>query len=236
MKIEITTVKMQDGTTKLKIISPYAPDLPAAFKRLGGKWSPAARAWYLDPRDGPKVREILAAAFGAPGEDTMTLRVDLALASDEGEDRSEFRACGRTLAWRRGRDAAVTLGEGVIIVAGGFHAWGGSVKRPSIGYFPGTILEVRDVPRTLAERYMATSSGVTVVSQSAPTPASPPDPVQMRDYATADDAARAIVETGLRELAKKCHPDVGGNVDDMKTLNQAADQLRQMLKLAQEVS
>jgi hypothetical protein len=167
MKIEISTVKMQDGSTKLKVVSPYAPELPAAFKRLGGKWSPTAQAWYLDPRDEERVRDILRATFGAPGEDTMTLRVNLSVAKNESTKQNEFRACGRTLAWRPCRDYAVRLGEGVIIVEGGFRSSAGSAKHPSIGYFEGTILEVRDVPRSLAEAYLATSPGVTIVSQSA---------------------------------------------------------------------
>jgi len=115
----------------------------------------------------------ITTAFGAPGEDTMTLRVDLSVANEESENHNEFRACGRTLAWRPGRHAAVRLGEGVIIAAGGFHASGGSMRNPTLADLPGTILEVRDVPRSLAEAYAATSRGVTIVSQSAPTPAAP---------------------------------------------------------------
>lgn len=39
-----------------------------------------------------------------------------------------------------------------------------------------------------------------------------------------------IVTTGYRTLAKQNHPDIGGNADDMKRINSAAEELRLLLR------
>ena len=45
-----------------------------------------------------------------------------------------------------------------------------------------------------------------------------------------DSAAMAIVNTGYRALARAYHPDLGGNPEVMKTLNQTKRELVDLLK------
>src|SRR5262249_34583730 len=77
---------------------------------------------------------------------------------------------GRVLAQRPGRDDRVQLGEGVVVVAGGFPARGGSAKNTCVDPRPGTVLEVRDFPVALA-RKLAGGRGkpaVTIVTPVDP--------------------------------------------------------------------
>ena len=73
--------------------------------------------------------------------------------------------------------------------------------------------------------------------QHAPNPPAKPDrppsarPVKA-DWSDVDGAAAAIVAAGYRELARRCHPDVGGSHATMSLLTQAKRQLSQILDLA----
>ena len=65
------------------------------------------------------------------------------------------------IAERRGRDEAVRLGDGVVIVEGRFGRSGGSAKYPALAP-DGVVLEVRDVPASL----VAEDDTVTIVSEA----------------------------------------------------------------------
>ena len=63
----------------------------------------------------------------------------------------------------------------------------------------------------------------------------PSGPVRAGKFADVDGAAAAIVSLGYRELAKRNHPDAGGDHQTMSLLTQAHKQLRQILDLAKGV-
>lgn len=63
------------------------------------------------------------------------------------------------------------------------------------------------------------------------TPVAPVAPPPPSDFTTMDEAARAIIKAGHIALAKKYHPDVGGQPGTMAALNQAKDQLNEVLDL-----
>lgn len=68
-------------------------------------------------------------------------------------------------------------------------------------------------------------------------PAVPPAPKPDRragpsKFADIDAAAAAIVSAGYRELAKRCHPDLGGDHNSMSLLTQAKTQLVKILEIA----
>jgi hypothetical protein len=86
--------------------------------------------------------------FGDENEPLVT--VQLRLGPCYGLDELLFG--GRVIARRRYRDAAVLLGEGVIILSGGFPSRGGSMKHPRLAPLDNTILQVRDVPVSLATK------------------------------------------------------------------------------------
>ncbi len=147
MEISITKIEGIDGE-KIVAVTPYNPDWPALAKRIGGRWNPEIKAWTFNPRDEDKVRELAIRLFGTDGETgmaaTVTVQYDIYSAFNNYTD--DCWLFGRKIAWRPKRDDTVRLGDGVIILKGGFKPSGGSMKYPEIAPLDGTILEIRDVP------------------------------------------------------------------------------------------
>ena len=72
-------------------------------------------------------------------------------------------------------------------------------------------------------------------NRCAPPPPSVPKadtPPKSARFGDVDGAAAAIVSAGYRELAKRHHPDAGGDHRSMSLLTQAKSQLQQILKMA----
>jgi hypothetical protein len=160
----MSEITIQPDGGRLCLSSPYHPDLPAKARALGGRFDPATRRWSFDPRDEARVRDLAREVYGTDGQpgDTVTVRLDLAKSS-LGTGRQTIYLAGRQIAHRPGRDAAVRLGEGVIIVDGGFRSRGGSMKYPALAWEDGTVLEVRDLPAGHAD---LAGRGVTLIDQT----------------------------------------------------------------------
>jgi hypothetical protein len=162
------SVKVVTTGTTTTLHSPYDPTLPSKARAIGGRWNGAAKAWQFDARDEPRVRELAIEVYGSDGSDgsdtgqpTVTVRVPVTGVDDE------FRVAGRRLAHRPGRDDAVRLAPGVVIVTGGFSPSGGSVKNPRLEEDEGTVLEVRDVPALQAQRMVAEAGGGEILGDAA---------------------------------------------------------------------
>lgn len=144
---DIQIISLDNGRIALQ--SPYHPDIPSRAKNIGGRWNSTRKQWTFDARDESAVRDLAREIYGTDGSqaaDLVTIRVGV----DRDADSSDtWFAYGRQIAHRRGRDEQVRLGEGVVIVEGGFPRSGGSVKYPQLRAESGTVLEIRDVPRTL---------------------------------------------------------------------------------------
>lgn len=158
--------------SKVTASSPYNPELPSSAKALGGRWDAAARVWTFDARDEQRVRELYRTVYGTDGtaSDVVTIRATAAAlaraTSGQWRATTVFLA-GREVAHVRGRDSGATLGEGVVVVEGWVSS-GGSVKNPRVDWGKSTVLEIRDVPRGLAEALAADAeSGVAIVEASA---------------------------------------------------------------------
>jgi len=141
--------------------TPYHPDLPKRFKALGGKWHSDAGVWTFDIRDEARVRAVVEDVFGSLEESgrLVTLRYKVTNASG-----NPVRLAGRVIAERRGRDSAVALGRGVVVVEGYFPNSGGSRNNPSIGlhYGDAVIVEIRDVDANVAAKMVA--EGAEIIS------------------------------------------------------------------------
>lgn len=152
--VTLAQTKMKDGSTKLQLKTPYTPDLPAKCRAIGGKWGSGDKAWYFDTRDADRVRALCVQAFGIdplaePDEqpELVTVRLNM----DAFNTRAaELWLFGREIVSQPSRDGRTRLGENVVIVSGGFLG-GGSRANPAMNAKDGTVLEVRDVPRQLAE-------------------------------------------------------------------------------------
>jgi hypothetical protein len=150
----VTITLTTDNSAKLKLITPYVPYLPARYRALGGKWNPIEKAWYFDPRDSDRVRDLCVEVFGIDplaGPDEQPEMVTVRLHMDAWETRtSEIWLFGRDIVSQPSRDAPTRFGRGVVVVHGEF-AGGGSRANPAMNAQPGTIIEIRDVPRPLAD-------------------------------------------------------------------------------------
>ena len=135
---------------KVTVKAPYHPRFVSRAKGLGGKWSPSKRAWEFDVRDEDAVRRLCRDVYGTDGDDNVPLVTVRYTITSVDADKQSLYKFGRLIARRRGRDIRVSLGDGVVIVEGKFAPTGGSAKYPAIGG-EGVVLEVRDVPATLAE-------------------------------------------------------------------------------------
>jgi len=187
------TVKVTVLNSKIKVETPYHPNFPPAAKNLGGgaKKENGTWAWYFDPRDEASVRDLCRDLFGTDGTDEpdlVTLRVTL-----DGEQSREIWIGGRCVARRPGRDAPVRLGDNVVIVSGCFPPSGGSAKYPKTMNHSSdpVVLEVRDVPESLARRE-AEEPNIEIVGEL------PPEPVTVTlSPGIAEHLSAIELETGL---------------------------------------
>lgn len=154
-----TTVTITNDGTTVTLQAPYSADLPARAKAAGGRFQAATKSWLFDVRDAATVAAIARDIYGTDGSDAdeapVTIRVTDLKGMVDHHDFREAHLLGRTLARRRTRGAAVQLGDGVVVVAGEFPATAGSQKWPALTqdiYCAGITLEVRDLPRSAAER------------------------------------------------------------------------------------
>jgi len=149
---------LQDGTKQLKLTSPYHPDLPSRARAIGGRWNSLTKTWRFDVRDARRVRDLCLQIYGQdplaePDEapELLTVRLDL----DRFERGQDLWLFGREICTRPGRDYTVRLGQGVILLSGGFPSYGGSMRHPELAPNDGTLLEVRDVPKPLVDDLLA---------------------------------------------------------------------------------
>lgn len=154
-------MKVKRTAHQIQVESPYNPDLPASARRLGGKWDGTKKIWFFDLRDEARVEELYRSIYGewpvegatGPAE-TVTLKVTIGSRWWEVKHGGIF-LCGRQVARATGRDSGATLGGGVVVLSGKGFESGGSVKNWSTCGAPGTVFEIRDIPRILAEEEIA---------------------------------------------------------------------------------
>lgn len=141
---------VQTGS-KISVKCPKHPAFIRFIKGLRGQWDAALKAWIVDGRDLDRVRAECRRIYGTAGEDVplVDVRCDVGYIYD-----NPWHDLGRLIAERYSRDSTVKLGDGVVILSGGFSDSGGSVKNPSIKPLDGTVLEIRDVPLPIAQEYI----------------------------------------------------------------------------------
>lgn len=161
----------------VEVESPYNPGFVEGSHRLAGKWVPSLKRWRFDRRDEQAVKDLCLSVYGMDGvekPEVVDAEVDIRGYSGDmpgisGHEDNIF-LLGRQLAWRPGRDVPVRLGEGVRILSGDFGHRGGSAKYPKVYDDNGIVtLLVRDVPRSLAEKAVASERGaVRIVGAPSP--------------------------------------------------------------------
>lgn len=157
--IKIEKLKAKDGKERIYLTAPYHYATAGKARLLHGIWLPDSKRWAFDTRDEDRVRRLCVDVYGTDGSEAKvpTVTVQVVCSHPDGsdalaDDSSELWLLGRQLLRRRTRDSEVSLGDGVVVVSGGFANSGGSANHPRIAWKSGTVLEVRDVPVVLADR------------------------------------------------------------------------------------
>lgn len=147
MQIEVVI-----SESMIKVFCPYSKSFVDFAHMRNAKWSDQHKCWIFDIRDEFAVRSTLIDIYGTDDYASCE-KVDVRINLD-GFNTNVTRVflLGRELAVRRYWDAPVYLGEKVAIIQGGFEKEPKSRRYRTCDALPGTVLEVRDVPRIIAER------------------------------------------------------------------------------------
>lgn len=138
----------------LKATTPYNKEFVSFARMRGGKWSDGEKVWMFDPRDEFAVRSALIDIFGTDDYESCQ-KVTVQVYLDHFNTDREFILFGLTLLYRSESYSYVKMHPNVVVVSGGFPKEGGSRRHPKISPEPGTIIEVRDIPRDIAIRTWA---------------------------------------------------------------------------------
>lgn len=229
--VSIKLIKLGDER-KIKVVAPYHPYFPIAARKLGGRWSGEQRAWYFDPRDADDVHQLVLRIYGydplAEKQDLVTARVTLSREKLNLPLGSQFFLFGREIAFRLGRDSAVQLGEGVVVLSGGFPRSGGSMKHPSLETEDGTVIEVRDVPRSLVlEEQVRYPDTVEIVEHAQESALLQALAARSEEPASAPVTASAPAAPAPAPASAKPRQEEGGDRDIVERIFRAVQKLSQ---------
>lgn len=148
-------IKVEARNGMLAVVCPYSRTFVSFAKMRGGTWSDGVRQWLFDPRDEFAVRSTLVDIYGTDDYESCA-KTDVRLAldgmRDEWDGCDRLCVCGREVARRKYYDSYVDLGEDVVLIEGGFPRKASYRGDPVLYPDDGTILEVRGVPVTAAEK------------------------------------------------------------------------------------
>jgi len=152
------TVRIERKGTSLAVTCPYNPGFGRKAKEIAGQWDSNGKTWNFDVRNEELVRNLLIDVYGTDDSATAELvSVKLVITLPDEEECQVGPTCGvlviagRVVAAASGRDSGARLGEGVVVVSGGFKS-GGSMKNWATMAKPNTVVILHDVPRAVAEK------------------------------------------------------------------------------------
>jgi len=148
-------IKVDIRNGMLAVACPFSQTFLSFAHMRGGKWSDSLQQRLFDPRDEFAVRSTLIDIYGTDDYESCA-KTDVRLSLDgmrvewDGHDR--MFVCGREVARRKYYDSYVELGEGVVVLEGGFPRKASYQGQPILAPANGTVLEVRGVPIVAAEK------------------------------------------------------------------------------------
>lgn len=160
MNVTITTTAQN-----VTVHSPYNSEFVDAAKRLGGKWRD--NAWVFDAREESRVREICRENYGSDGLTANLCTIRVKLGPRDNQLCGPIEIFGRPIARAFGRDSGAKLCTGVVLLEGSFSS-GGSHKNWYTTADTGTVVLVRDVPRSRVQEKL--DAGDTRISVEAEQP------------------------------------------------------------------
>lgn len=145
------TVQITTTGSEIRVVSPYDARFVKFARELSGKFDRNTSAWVFNARYEERVREALTAIYGTDGTPvpTVTLHVHLDGLGPR-EMKNELRVAGRTVLYKSSRDVAPRVSEGAAVITGALKSYGGSARSPQITFEDGTVVEVLNVPQTIA--------------------------------------------------------------------------------------
>lgn len=146
------TVTIAKTGSNITVTAEYNSRFVAHAKDLGGKWE--SPCWVFDARDEQRVRDLCRDVYGTDGvtADLVTLRIEWM--EDGAAPCAPIGVHGRTIARAYGRDTGAKLGDGIVLLEGGFDS-GGSQRNWKTTVDAGTVVLVRDFPAAAAKRLIA---------------------------------------------------------------------------------
>lgn len=154
-------IKIIKNDSEIFVTAPYQEDFPRAARQLGGRWASASKQWVFDARDHERVKDLCADIYGTDGSDCNDL-VTLQLIAGEqdiySDDREALYVGPIQIARAYYRDSRVDLGDNVII-SKGLARSGGSRKNWKTVLSAGSHVEIRDIPRGMAEAALGEATG-----------------------------------------------------------------------------
>lgn len=193
-------IKIVTANGVTKAVTPYHPDFPSSARALGGRW--VAPTWLFDQRDEQRVRDLCIDIWGTDGQPcelvTLRCKAHSSLWDAAGED-CELYLAGRLIVKVRGKtDERGRLGEGVVVTSGGFCG-SGSHRNPYAASKTGTVFELRDVPRAIADRVREENPELVEIIASPVSPA--PETIKV------DPARKALIDERAALLARLAELD-----------------------------
>jgi hypothetical protein len=142
-------IQLQIINDKIKVTSPYHPELVSRARRLRGEWKHGA--WWFDDSILDYVRELMLKCYGVTGEisyDVCTLLVkDFTVSELQGP----VFLFGRTIAKAYSRDSRCDLGDDIFLIDGNVSS-GGSMKNWRTCVTSATF-EIKNVPVPRAQMH-----------------------------------------------------------------------------------
>lgn len=142
-------MKITKDNGKIKVQSDYNAEFVKRAKMLQGKW--VSPCWVFPEENEPELKALLLEIYGENGDPQET--VDLIISIGKMPNDQTISLGGYKLAYRRARDAAVELGDNVILLHGMFTDSGGSARYPRVNAASDTIVKAKGCPVALYERY-----------------------------------------------------------------------------------
>ena len=133
----------------IKVETPYSAQFVAELKENIGtrKWNASEKAWYVPEESKDVLMKILKDVYGFNGSEDDGKRCTVEITFNESDyvDKDAIKIGGLEIARSFGRDSGARIGEGVIVLEGGFTS-GGSRSNWDTRVKEGTKIKIKNFP------------------------------------------------------------------------------------------
>ena len=164
-EIKIGNSKTRDNET-CYAIAPFSSEFVKKAKLLGGKWglTDGVRSWIFPRAAKIHLENLCIDIYGENGKDPVEC-VTLQISFPNGGDSDYCKgieAAGRSICYASGRDSGAKVSDGVVFLRGGCKS-AGSVKNWYTKILTDSVVEIYNMPRPIAEKYIATDPDSKII-------------------------------------------------------------------------